>query len=650
MRHVDVIDPADLMIFTRSLGSVNPYKQKHEKENTDQVKILSDSFTTIRNAFEMVRTYSQNILSIQKSVIESEKRNERENVVENLYDNKPQDALTSGIIKRFPDITKTIKDLQGKLQDSKLVSQKSVIDYVTDGMSSIAPAILAGGAAIGGAMLAFGSNEEQHQQEEDDKQFSSTQTLKPTKENKQFELRPRPNNTATTNRYEEIVKKQVSAEKKSNFITSAYVAEEMRNASAKRLVLGQAPSTSSNIIQQFYDLADQYNNVMGAGSSENASLALNYFINKGWTREQAAGIVGNLQAESGPNINPSALNRAGGGLGARGIAQWRGDRIRQFQKLYGTTPDRAPLQQQLDYVQWELSNSEKKAGTELKRASTAEEAAIIFERYYERAGHAIQKRIANARALLKTGQQTFGQGIDVISTHGNTLLRQSLDQVNDGTLNVPADVSQYIRLNGNVNMKGLHPTVFRRFSAMAMEYFQRTGKKIQVNSAFRTYAEQVALFARLGPGKAARPGRSRHESGLAIDIQSADANKLAELGLLGKYKFHRPLGHEKWHLEPIEGRAVPGSSVEENTGSDQQAMAAIKEASLDSKRRKMPAMSESRTISRNQQTAAFERSLFPQSPLAPVTKRKPLQTTTRPPAKKTTNPSSIQQFLSYFTK
>ena len=104
-----------------------------------------------------------------------------------------------------------------------------------------------------------------------------------------------------------------------------------------------------------------------------------------------------------------------------------------------------------------------------------------------------------------------------------------------------------------VHMEGLHPSVYNNFMGMAQEYNQSTGKNIQVNSAFRTFDEQTQLY-RQNPKKAAQPGHSLHETGLAIDIQSSDADKAANLGLMNKYGFHRPLLNasfpEAWHLQP----------------------------------------------------------------------------------------------------
>ena len=109
-----------------------------------------------------------------------------------------------------------------------------------------------------------------------------------------------------------------------------------------------------------------------------------------------------------------------------------------------------------------------------------------------------------------------------------------------------------VNVHGKPNIEGLNPRFQQQFAAMLTEHYAKGGKRVQVNSAFRTYVEQAALFKKYGPGRAARPGRSRHESGVAIDINSVDGKALESSGLLRKYGFGRPLSHEPWHIEPLD--------------------------------------------------------------------------------------------------
>jgi hypothetical protein len=115
------------------------------------------------------------------------------------------------------------------------------------------------------------------------------------------------------------------------------------------------------------------------------------------------------------------------------------------------------------------------------------------------------------------------------------------------------ELKKYVRLkDSSINLDGLNEQMKERLAGLAKEYFNKTGQKIQINSGYRSPEEQAALFAKYGAPRAAPPGRSRHESGLAIDINSTDANKAIELGLMAKYGFTRPVPGETWHVEPIE--------------------------------------------------------------------------------------------------
>jgi hypothetical protein len=96
----------------------------------------------------------------------------------------------------------------------------------------------------------------------------------------------------------------------------------------------------------------------------------------------------------------------------------------------------------------------------------------------------------------------------------------------------------------------MNPGLMDNFYSMAGEYYRLTGKKVGVNSGKRSSEKQAALYA-ANPAKAAKPGYSMHEFGLAIDINSADANLMESMGLFKKYGFVRPISNEAWHVEPL---------------------------------------------------------------------------------------------------
>lgn len=108
----------------------------------------------------------------------------------------------------------------------------------------------------------------------------------------------------------------------------------------------------------------------------------------GLTKEQAAGIVGNLGHESAgfkklQEENPTVPGSRGG----YGWAQWTGPRRRQFEawaKEKGLDP--ASDEANYGFLKHELQTSESGALKAVKKATSVQEAMLKFEQAYERAG------------------------------------------------------------------------------------------------------------------------------------------------------------------------------------------------------------------------------------------------------------------------
>jgi LAS superfamily LD-carboxypeptidase LdcB len=109
---------------------------------------------------------------------------------------------------------------------------------------------------------------------------------------------------------------------------------------------------------------------------------------------------------------------------------------------------------------------------------------------------------------------------------------------------VPSDASA---------MDHLHPSL----DSAVRRLIQAAAGRLRVVSGFRSTARQTELWdqalARYGSAEAAddwvaRPGRSMHERGLAVDL-AGDLDLAVELiGRLG-LPLHRPLPNEPWHFE-----------------------------------------------------------------------------------------------------
>ena len=108
-----------------------------------------------------------------------------------------------------------------------------------------------------------------------------------------------------------------------------------------------------------------------------SEFIINYFVNKGLTRIQAKGIYGNLMQESGGNIQAISSD----GHDSYGLAQWTGPRKQKLFEMYGPNPT---IEQQLDFLWWELNNTHKDALRALKQAKTVYDATKIFMDKFER--------------------------------------------------------------------------------------------------------------------------------------------------------------------------------------------------------------------------------------------------------------------------
>jgi len=142
--------------------------------------------------------------------------------------------------------------------------------------------------------------------------------------------------------------------------------------------------------------------------TSNARTAYNFFVARGLSAVQSAAIVGSLQQESTPNLDPTI--RQPGGLG-RGIAQWgvgqrwdtdtlngRPDNLRAFAASRGQSM--TALSTQLAFIWYELSTFPTYGLASLRAARTIETAVSAFSSRYERCGRCNDpRRVQYARAI-----------------------------------------------------------------------------------------------------------------------------------------------------------------------------------------------------------------------------------------------------------
>ncbi len=148
--------------------------------------------------------------------------------------------------------------------------------------------------------------------------------------------------------------------------------------------------------------------------------------------------------------------------------------------------------------------------------------------------------------------------------------------------------------NAGVDTAGLQGGMQDRLARMAKAFQEVTGKKLMLTSAFRSDEKQMKLWtAKYNELKAANPNAdeaqltkmtrkwvalpmalggkgSAHNRGTAVDINSKGAagidaingmtfngQKVTTDSFLAMFGLKRPLNHEPWHLQPLEGAPTP---------------------------------------------------------------------------------------------
>lgn len=133
--------------------------------------------------------------------------------------------------------------------------------------------------------------------------------------------------------------------------------------------------------------------------------AMDFFMSKGWTREQAAGIVGNLVTES--HLSTTARGDHGE---ATGLAQWHPDRWADFQRfLKKNGGDSSDFQSQLAFVDYELRHKESGAGGRLLQARSVREAADAAIGYERPEGWSLRhpERGMNFTGRLENAEEVY---------------------------------------------------------------------------------------------------------------------------------------------------------------------------------------------------------------------------------------------------
>lgn len=212
--------------------------------------------------------------------------------------------------------------------------------------------------------------------------------------------------------------------------------------------------------------------------NDNVEMAFNYFISKGFTPQQSAGIIGNLQAESG--VNPKRVQSTPSPEGDRdnitvnnvtgyGIAQWTSSGRQQglvdLARARGMSIE-GDLALQLDYLMQELTVGYKAVYEAIKIAPDLRTASDIFMTKFERPRNqsesAKQGRAGMGQKVLELYGASAGLSGSIIS--GATNCNTGAGGVATGFVGFPLQTTKarMTELNGGqfrdgVMGKGGHP-------------------------------------------------------------------------------------------------------------------------------------------------------------------------------------------------
>ena len=176
--------------------------------------------------------------------------------------------------------------------------------------------------------------------------------------------------------------------------------------------MGAPDLQSIQLHTAFFDQGFAQTSSCGSGTgvtvlsgSGNEDQIWNYLVAKGLQPFQAAGVMGNMQSESGFNPasqEPGTTSTTANSLG-HGIVQWTpGTQLNAVAQAAGT--DINNLGMQLDYLWSQLyspTGSRTKAGADLKASTNVTQATQVFENEFEiHKGPPQQDRVTQAIAIL----------------------------------------------------------------------------------------------------------------------------------------------------------------------------------------------------------------------------------------------------------
>lgn len=137
-----------------------------------------------------------------------------------------------------------------------------------------------------------------------------------------------------------------------------------------------------------------------------------------------------------------------------------------------------------------------------------------------------------------------------------------------------------LKTESGVDIDGIDPALKQALGAANAEFTEKFKRPFTITSGKRSLEKQQELYDKYGPSRAARPSPTApHIRGIAIDMNSSDANDADSSGIFAKYGLNRPLWPngrgrvkpEAWHVQLASAGIgnTPDDALKEDSAKDQ---------------------------------------------------------------------------------
>jgi hypothetical protein len=269
---------------------------------------------------------------------------------------------------------------------------------------------------------------------------------------------------------------------------------------------------------------------------------------------------------------------------AHGIVAWDDERSARIKQVFGKYPQEMSVADQTKAYIWEMRTHYKKAYADLVNENMNEQERLSsvvanFEKPRD-VGGAVSNRMGFLRGLKVTDKPTKPEAQDKGKVTGD--VKVAPEPKTDAaptaapppaTPNIPpaepTKTERHPEGHGGIisgaakqeyggegkvdrsalagkDLSGVNKDLVSKLQEAASEFKAKTGQPVSVTSGYRSQEKQAQLYQAYITGKSSipanPPGKSNHETGNAVDISTAQARQMDQMGILARHGLARPLG------------------------------------------------------------------------------------------------------------